>query len=205
MTSYDLIIKDLGQDISLLSRRAQTALYWASGSALLPEYRRWAAEVGRSNEGVIAEALHGASEFAVSGSRPLADLGLRDSLLKFAPGDESTDRVSPIPAQDCWICADISFRLASDGFNKVAEGIWYILEPMFQATSLSLHGLMTVDGLPDEEMLTRQILADKAMRAAADFCSQSLAELKRNPGPSPADLAKLLEGAEVIRPKGPHS
>lgn len=46
-------------------------------------------------------------------------------------------------AHNALICADIALRIAHGGFNA-RDGVWYALEPQFQATSERLFGFTDV-------------------------------------------------------------
>lgn len=90
-------------------------------------------------------------------------------------------------AHDALICADIALRIAHDGFNA-RDGVWYLLEPQFQATSERLFGFTDV-GSEREDRDGAIALRDATLARAVDAVEAVLAQLSAEPTEQQADVA----------------
>jgi hypothetical protein len=99
-------------------------------------------------------------------------------------------------AHDALICADIALRLTYGGFNA-QDGVWYVLEPQFQATSERLFGFTDV-GSEREDRDEAIALRDTTLARAVDAVEAVLAQLSAEPTEQDA-----LAACAALRPLRP--
>ena len=101
-----------------------------------------------------------------------------------------------VVTQDALICADISLRITYGDF-KAQDGVWYMLEPQFQATSERLFGYTDV-GSENEERDEAIALQDTTLARAVDAIELAVAQLSAEP--TEQDVAVLCATLRALRP-----
>jgi hypothetical protein len=201
LTALDALIDELAGGIAGLTPRSVVALFSSCALALLPEFRRWAAHTGASEE-LLQRALAVADRFAVAGTAP-ARAGLAELLEDFAastPPGESPDAVVSTFAQDCWICADACVRVLVEDSYTAGVAIEYALEPVVSTASQRLFGVSQVGSGDQEERQIRTILADPAVVAAAEYLRWAIATLAERPAPTAEELALVRARFHALAP-----
>lgn len=175
---------------------AQVGLYVAAGRALAKSYLEWRRAVGENPAvAILNDAVEAAEEFAL-GVTSSMDLDLLRAIEAETP-DEPTDTELFTAAQDCWICIDTAVRSALGEFNP-ADSAWYLLEPMFQATSERLFGFTDVGSRAQVE--SEQVaLADERLAAAVDAVESAISML----GEQSLDRVVLDSVAATLDPLNP--
>jgi hypothetical protein len=163
----------------------------------MPRYLDWCAATGGSwNEPLLLETLVAAEGFAL-GSMPAPSLSLVRRVEEATPSE-----MTGIPwftsAQDCWVCADSALRVSLAQFNA-EDAAWYLLEPMFQATSERLFGVTDVGSERQEEDEVRA-LADDRLAIAVSSVETAIRELSQVERLTPEDLENCLSIVNAIRP-----
>ena len=105
---------------------------------------------------------------------------------------------APIAAQDAWICADIALRLPRGEF-RATDGMWYVLEPKFQATCERLFGFSDVGSEREQEDEARA-LEDPALAAAVTGVEAALEHLRAVGVPGDADADATIRHLLPLRP-----
>jgi len=181
-----------------LGRQAQVAFLAAAARALMPRYLDWLEATSPSGEGkgVLLDVLEEAERFVLdASSKPSSDLLERAQI--GAP-DEPSDAVWFTSAQDCWICADSALRVALDQY-RAPDAMWFVLEPLFQATSERLFGVSDVGSdrqHVDEARALEDARMSAGLAAVEDACRnlQPIARLTRQ------DLKHCAGSFAAIRP-----
>jgi hypothetical protein len=126
---------------------------------------------------VVSDALAAAQDFALTGRRRDDTSQLLGSLDEWQARLDEADVV----IHDGLICADIALRIASTEFEfDAADGVWYVLEPQFQATSQRLFGFTDV-GSEREEHDEAVALTDRGLAHVLDVVSAALVRLQAKP------------------------
>jgi hypothetical protein len=200
VTPLDTELDDLASKIRQLSTRAVVALFWASSSALLPEFEAWAAHSGEQTEPVLRTALAVAQRFAVHGTEEPEAASLLAALEASTPSGVSTDEVSSTSAQDCWICGDVSIRVLVDQGYDAGPCIEYALEPVLSAASEALYGVSQIGSGGQEQEQVRMLLRHSKVAASLEFCRWATDFLNDRTAPTERDLLLLNSRASVLRP-----
>jgi hypothetical protein len=164
-----------------LAPRAQALFFCCAARALLAD---------RADP--VEEALLAAEQFALAGRVPdeipqlLANLDEQQARL---------DEVNLIP-HDALICADIALRIIYGDFNA-QDGVWYVLEPQFQATSKRLFGFTDV-GSEREDRDEAIALRDLTLTQAVDAIEVALARLSDEP--TEHEAAAVCASLRALRP-----
>jgi hypothetical protein len=178
---FEATARRLGALVGALDPRAQALFFCCAARALLAERADGA-----------DDALAAAREFATSGSVPDEIQQMLDGLDALQASLDEFDLV----AHDALICADIALRLTYGSFNA-QDGVWYVLEPQFQATSERLFGFTDV-GSEREEHDEAIALRDATLARAVDAVEVAVARLSARPTHQEADMACAALGA--LRP-----
>jgi hypothetical protein len=181
---FEATARRLGALVGALDPRAQALFFSCAAHALLGE---------RADD--VDDALAAAYEFAVIGRVP-------DEVQQMLAGldalQASLDEVDLV-GRDALICADIALRLTYGGFNA-HDGVWYVLEPQFQATSQRLFGFTDV-GSEREGRDEAIALRDATLARAVDAVEVALARLSANPTHQQAGAAPRASAQQsVMRP-----
>jgi hypothetical protein len=178
---FEATTRRLGALVGALAPRAQVLFYCCSARALLTERAEGA-----------DDALAAAYEFAMSGSVPdeIQELLVGLDALQASLDDRD------LLVHDALICTDIALRLTYGGFNA-QDGVWYVLEPQFQATSERLFGFIDV-GTEREERDEAIALRHATLARAVDAVCVAVARLSATPTHHEADVACAALGA--LRP-----
>ena len=140
-----------------------------------PAFVRW-------NERVIA--------YVTGGERVDLD-DLLDALERTQP-ELPTDAEGFTAAQDAWICGDVALRVARGKF-EASDGMWYVLEPAFHATSERLFGVYDV-GSEREDEDEATALRDPVLAAALTGVEIALDHLQGVAEPTEQDADHVREG-----------
>lgn len=107
--------------------------------------------------------------------------------------DRLGERVATLatPAQDAWICADVALRVARGEF-EARDGIWYVLESAFQATSERLFGDYDV-GSERQQDDEATALRDPILSAAVTGVETALDHLQGVTEPTERDAGQVRE------------
>ena len=114
--------------------------------------------------------------------------GLNEQQARLDEGD--------VVAHDALICADIALRIA-DGTFDARDGVWYVLEPQFQATSQRLFGFTDVGSereQRDEAIALRDTTLARAVHAVELAAAQLSAE------PTEQEVAMVCAALIALRP-----
>ena len=188
MSPFEVVVDRLGDRLGTLSRRAQVLFFACAGQVLLPSYIAWLVREPHEQRraGVLECALDAARSFATTGVQP-ADLdGLIAMMERTAPEAEGYTA-----AQDAWISGDIALRVAGGTFEP-KDGVWYVLEPQFQATSERLFGASDV-GSEHEEEGEAAALSEPALAAAVAGLERALDYLDDVAEPADSDARTVVE------------
>lgn len=167
---FEATTRRLGALVGALDQRAQALFFCCAARALLAD---------RADD--VDEALAAAHEFAITGSIPDE---IQQKLASLDALQASLDKVDLV-ARDALICADIALRLTYGGFNA-QDGVWYALEPQFQATSERLFRFTDV-GSEREERDEATALRDATLAQAVDAVEGALVRLSAKPTHQEAD------------------
>lgn len=167
--------------VGALDPRAQALFFCCAARALLAD-----------RAGEVQDALTAAEEFALTGRVPDGIPRMLDGL------DERQDRLDEVGVvtQDALFCADIALRVM-DGSFDAQRGVWYVLEPQFQATSERLFGFTDV-GSEREQRDEAIALRDPTLARAVDAVEGAAAQLSAEP--TEQDLATVCAALRVLRP-----
>jgi hypothetical protein len=133
-----------------------------------------------------------AQEFALAGRVP-------DEIPQMlAALEEQQARLGEVDlvAHDALICADIALRITYGAFNA-QDGVWYVLEPQFQATSERLFGFTDV-GSEREERDEAIALRDTTLARAVDAVEVAVAQLSAEPAEQ--EVAAVCAALRALRP-----
>lgn len=180
------------------------AVFFACAHALLPEYLAWAKAVGHSFESLLANALHIAEDYAVSGREPKDATQLFRALEEATPDGDSGDEASATFAQDCWICADVCIRILVESAYKAGVAIEYALEPTVNTASEELFGVSQVGSGEHEDQQSDQLLRHPSVVDAVAFVRWAVEYLGPRPSLSADDLNALRARARVLTPHQPN-
>jgi Protein of unknown function (DUF416) len=183
-------VAGLADRLSQLSKRAQVVFFACVAQVMLPTYRAWHARANRTaDQGKLLEhAVDVATAFAVTGEGP-ADMDSLVAAMERELPDEGSATDGFVGAQDAWVCSDIALRVALGEF-EAQNGMWYVLEPQFQATSERLFGLSDV-GSDREEQDEAIALKDPTLAAAVAGVERVLEDLRDVSEPSDDDVARV--------------
>jgi hypothetical protein len=149
LSPFEATADRLGAVVAALPTRAQSLFFCCAARALLPD------SVSDADDAIAA-----ARGFALTGRVPDEAAHLLAALDACQASLDERDVVS----HDALICADISLRIASTGFNA-RDGVWYVLEPQFQATSERLFGVTDVGSDREEHDEALALLDERLVRA----------------------------------------
>jgi hypothetical protein len=167
--------------VGALGPRAQTLFFCCATRALLAD---------RIDD--VDEVLAAAQAFALTGRVP-------DAIPKMlAALEEQQARLDEhdVVAHDGLICADIALRITYGGF-KAQDGVWYVLEPQFQATSERLFGFTDV-GSEREKRDEAIALRDTMLARAVDAIEVAVEQLSAEP--TQQEVAVLCATLRALRP-----
>lgn len=202
LTMLDAFIEDMTTRIDRMPKRSIAALYWACSSALVPLYRKWAADTGAQTEPILGAALTAGYQFVTSGREPADKRELLQALeVSAPPGDllYKADKSLETAAQDCWICGDIGIRVLVDDGYSAGGAIEYSLEPVLQRATERLFGVLQVGSGPDEYRQIEAVMSEPDVSAATDFLRWAVNFLENRPAPSAEDLELIGQRARVLR------
>jgi hypothetical protein len=204
-TMLDTFVDDMATRIDRLSKRSIAALYWACSSALVPVYRKWAADMGARTEPILVAALTAGYQFAVSGREPADKRELLQALeFSAPPGDllYKAGKNLETAAQDCWICGDVGIRVLVDDGYSAGGAIEYSLEPVLQRATERLFGVLQVGSGPYEYRQMEPVMSEEGVSAAVDFVLWAVGFLEDRPAPAADDLEMIGQRATVLLPSG---
>ena len=167
--------------VGALDPRAQTLFFCCAARALLTD---------RDDD--VDDVLAAAQEFALTGRVP-------DEIPQMlAALEEQQARLdeTEVVGHDALICADIALRITHGAF-KAQDGVWYVLEPQFQATSERLFGVTDV-GSEREERDEAIALRDATLTRAVDAVEVAVAQLSGEP--TEHQVAVLSATLRALRP-----
>lgn len=167
--------------VGALDPRAQALFFCCATRALLAD---------RADD--VDDVLAAAQAFALTGRVPDEIPQMLVALEKQQARLDETDVV----AHDALICADIALRITYGAF-KAQDGVWYVLEPQFQATSERLFGFTDV-GSEREERDEAIALRDSTIARAVDAIEVALAQLSVEP--TEHEVAALCATLRALRP-----
>lgn len=202
LTMLDAFIEDMTTRIDRMPKRSIAALYWACSSALVPLYRKWAADTGAQTEPILGAVLTAGYQFVTSGREPADKRELLQVLeVSAPPGDllYKADKSLETAAQDCWICGDIGIRVLVDDGYSAGGAIEYSLEPVLQRATERLFGVLQVGSGPDEYRQIEAVMSEPDVSAATDFLRWAVNFLGNRPAPSAEDLELIGQRARVLR------
>jgi hypothetical protein len=197
MSPFEAVSQRLGVAVTELSTQAQVALLACASRALMPQYVDWCARSGaRDRSGLLRRALDTAMHFATGSIAEPSGSLLKD--LEAATPSGPTDIPGFTAAQDCWISADSAIRVSIGQFCAT-DAIWYLLEPMFQATSERLFGFADV-GSRNQDSAEAAALADPALAAAVDALESAKRDLANLVSLGESDLERTTATLRPISP-----
>jgi hypothetical protein len=164
MSPFEALAARLGERVATLPRRAQVLFFACASQVLLPAFTQWSERVGGAPERrqLLEDAIGAARAFAMTERHDVDLDGLLETMESAAP-EQPPDPHGFTAAQDAWICGDVALRVARGKFEP-RDGIWYVLEPSFHATSERLFGVADVGSEREDEgeagALRDPILAD---------------------------------------------
>jgi hypothetical protein len=205
LTMLDAFADEMTTKIDSLSKRSIVALYWACSSALVPVYRKWAADTRAQTERVLDTALTAGYQFVVSGLEPAGKRELLQALeVSAPPGDllYKAGKSLETAAQDCWICCDIGVRVLVDDSYSAGGAIEYPLEPVLQRATERLYGVLQVGSGPDECRQVEAVMSEPDVSDAVDFVRWAVSTLDDQLAPSADRLELIRQRAGVLRPDG---
>jgi hypothetical protein len=181
LSPFEATAQRLGAVVGALPTRAQSLFFCCAARALLTD------SVSDANDAIAA-----AHDFALTGRAPDDVANLLASL------DDCQARLDErdVVMHDALICADISLRIASTGFNA-HDGVWYVLEPQFQATSQRLFGVTDV-GSDREQHDEALALQDGRLSQAVHAVEVAAARL--NAQPTERDAEATCTALRPLRP-----
>lgn len=193
MSPFEDVAAQIGDRLGPLSRRAQVLVFVCTADVLRPSFIAWLAnedeDAGRAD--ILERALRAARLFSMTGTEPAGLADLIHDMERLAP---ETDGFTA--AQDAWIAGDIALRVAGGTFEP-RDGVWFALEPQFQATSERLFGVSDV-GSELEESGERTALNDPALTAAVAGLERALEYLAGVPEPTDRDGRVVFEALEPL-------
>lgn len=196
MSPFEEMTDHIAHRIRLLALPAQVALYAAAGRALTPSYLDWSQAVGQEPANTVLDlAIRSAQRFAMESAREIEPVVL--DAIEAATPSEPTDSHLFTAAQDCWICVDTAVRASLGEFDP-ADSAWYLLEPMFQATSERLFGLADVgsEGQREAELTA---LRDVGLAAAVTAIETAISTLEEGA----LDNTRLELLRRILEPMAP--
>jgi hypothetical protein len=197
VSPFEAVSQRLGLAVSDLSLQAQVALLACGSIALMPQYLDWCARSGaRDQSELLRGALDAASQF-VTGDIAVPPESLLGAMEAATPSGP-TDVPGFTAAQDCWICADSAIRVSIGQFT-VKDAVWYLLEPLFQATSERLFGVADV-GSQSQESAEAVALTDPALVAAVDALESVKRDLASRASLRKSDVERTTATLRLISP-----
>lgn len=197
MSPFESVSARLGQALGRLDRHVQVAVLSCASRVLRPRYLEWSRDSGVDDQSeLLSEALDAATQYATlragSPSQPLlAAVG------RVIPA-EPTDVPGFTAAQDCWICVDSALRVALGQF-EAKDAAWYMLEPMFQATSERLFGVADV-GSQAQDDAESEALGDRVLAEAIFALEVTIDDLGQERELADVDLGRITAALEVLSP-----
>lgn len=178
ISPFEQVSDELAAGIRGLERASQVALFAAAGTALRANYLAWEeASHLPSHAELLDRTINQSIAYALGECGTIDPSLLRE--VESATPAESND-VSGYPAaQGCWIVVDAALRCGLGEFDA-ADGAWYLIEPMIQATSERLLGVADPGSALQRESETCA-LDDPALRAALAALSESVETLRPLP------------------------
>jgi hypothetical protein len=198
MSPFEAEVARLGAIVMDLSRQGQVAFLVAAARALMPRYLEWLETASPSSEGkrVLLDVLEEAERF-VLGTPPGPPSDLLASAQLQVP-EEPSDAMWFTTAQDCWICADSALRVALNQYHA-SDAMWFVLEPLFQATSERLFGVSDV-GSDRQQVDEARALEDASMRAGLAAVDDACRRLHLAARVTRQDLEHCVGSLAAIRP-----
>jgi hypothetical protein len=190
MTPLDSLIQELASQIEPLSQRAQVAFYLVCAQALLPEYKAWTAKQKQSHQDLFRQAQTYAENFIATGEVAPDTAELLRQIERTTPTES--------PAQDCWICIDLTLRIQVSTGKDIHVGncIEYALTPSISAATEKLFGVSQL-GSEDEESYG-VVLQQPTVQSAITFCQDAARFLAKHPQPTSQDLSELYVKAAAL-------
>lgn len=199
LTALDIFIDKASAQINRLPKRSLVGLYWACGSALMPEYIDWAVAYGiLGGEAILRSALDSARSYSEFGLMPPDAATLLAELEQAVPADDMPGDGLVTVAQDCWICADVGIRILADSHYSAGSAIWYALEPVLHRTSEDLFGVYQVGGGPGQDTKVEAILAQPRVSRAIGFVNWATEFLSEQAAPCGSGLDLVQERARAL-------
>jgi len=118
-----------------------------------------------------------------------------------APSEPESGVAGFTVAQDAWTCADVALRIPIEGF-EASDGLWYALEPQFQAVSERLFGFTDVGSARQDE--DEQVaLDDPVLAEAITNVDLVLRRLTGSPAPTEAEENSAVSLLLALDPGSP--
>jgi hypothetical protein len=191
-------IETLRLRLSLLPKPAQVAVFMTAAELLHSRWQRWAVARGVVAQQEFDECVATVRAFIEGGQLPLGSDLLLERVQSVAPS-ESTDTIDFTAAQDCWICLDTALRSSLDRYDA-PDATWYLLEPLFQAASQTLFGVVDV-GSSEQDVDEALLLQDEQVGAALRGIDEAI-DLLNGESEGPIDFVVLKALMEPIAPRG---
>lgn len=192
MTPLDSLIQELASQIEPLSQRAQVTLYLVCAQALLPEYEAWTDGRQQSHENLFRQAQTYAENFVATGKAAPDTAELLRKIERTTPTES--------PAQDCWICIDLTLRIQVSSGEDIHVGncIEYALTPNISAVTEKMFGVSQLGG--EDEESYQIVLQQPTVQSAITFCRDAARFLAKHPQPTHQDLSELYVKAVALAP-----
>ncbi|WBB52451.1 hypothetical protein [Verrucosispora sp. WMMD573] len=196
MSPFEVVADSFAGRVRRLSLRGKVALFGSAAYVLAPRYFDWCTAAGlSSDQALLDRALDYARQVAL-GNQVAGGRELLGSIEAVTPS-EPTDVTWFTAAQDCWVCIDTAIRAVVDDFDA-ADSTWYLLEPMFQAVSERLYGVVDA-GSQDQGESEAAALRDEQLDKAVSAVSRVIDDLDRETF-TVASLNEIAIALANIRP-----
>lgn len=178
MSPFEHLVERLAVRVRGLDSRAQVALFVSAALATEARWREWALAANTMHHVDLFDRAAGlATGFAIARTPDLPRAILSE--VEAAVPSDPSDVPGFTAAQDCWICLDTAIRSALGEFDPAAS-TWYLLEPLFQATSEKHFGYTDV-GSERQAEAEREVLTDPAVKAAVQAIEGAIELLRTRP------------------------
>ena len=199
MSPFERASDALSNQLETLTPRAQSLFFACVADVLLPGYERWSNGAAGGNSQLLRAAIDTGRRFSLTGVRPDDAGALLQAMEQHAPAESQASSPGFTVAQDAWTCADVSLRIPEERF-EASNGLWYALEPQFQAVSERLFGLTDVGSARQEEgeqaALNDPVLAEAIINVGLVF-----RRLDSTSAPTEADETTALRLLVALAPQ----
>jgi hypothetical protein len=191
MSPFEAVADRLAGCVATLAVPAQVLFFACASEALSPAFARWNARVtGSEPPATVLEQANGAAAAWATGHEGVDLDGPLEALQRAQPV-LPTDFEGFTAAQDAWICGDVALRVARGEF-EARDGIWYVLEPAFHATSERLFGVYDV-GSERADVDEATALRDPSLAAAVAAVESALDHLQGVAEPTERDARQVRD------------